>query len=67
MLPRVVYGFQDSWQKVLEPVAARFLDKAVPNPLPPSIKVEADRIVAGATTDAEKAAKLYAFVAHDIR
>lgn len=67
VLPRVVFGMQASWQKVLEPVAARFLDKAVPNPLPPSIKAEADRIVAGATTDADKAAKLYAFVAHDIR
>jgi len=67
VLPRVVYGFQGSWQKVLEPIAVRFLDKAVPNSLPPSIKEEADRIVLGATTDADKAAKLYAFVAQDIR
>lgn len=67
VLPRLVVGFEPSWQKVLEPVAARFLDKAVPQPLPPAIKAEADRIVAGATTDVDKAQKLFAFVAHDIR
>ncbi|HTL34035.1 MAG TPA: DUF3857 and transglutaminase domain-containing protein [Kofleriaceae bacterium] len=67
VLPRVIYGFAPSWQKVLEPVAGRFLDKAIPNPLPPAIKAEADRVVAGAKDDAEKAQKLYAFVAHDIR
>ena len=66
-LPRLVIGFQPSWQKVLEPVAARFLDKAIPQPLPDAIKAEADRVVAGATTDADKAQKLFAFVAHDIR
>jgi transglutaminase-like putative cysteine protease len=67
ILPRLVYGFQPSWAKVVQPVAARFLDKAVPSPLPVSIKAEADRIVAGATTPSEKATKLFAFVAHDIR
>jgi hypothetical protein len=66
-LPRLVYSFQPSWQKVLEPVAARFLDKAVPQPVPAAIKAEADRIVAGATDPADKAQKLFAFVAHDIR
>jgi hypothetical protein len=67
VLPRLVYGFQPSWSKVLDGVAGRFLDKAVPAQLPPAIKAEADRIVAGATTDADKATKLFAFVAHDIR
>jgi cellulose synthase operon protein C len=67
VLPRLIYGFAPSWQKVLEPVAGRFLDKAIPNPLPAAIKAEADRVVAGAKDDAEKAQKLYAFVAHDIR
>ncbi len=67
VLPRLVYGFQPSWAKVVQPVAERFLNKAVPSPLPAAVKAEADRIVAGATTPAEKAAKLYAFVAHDIR
>jgi hypothetical protein len=67
VLPRLVYGFQPSWAKVVQPVAARFLEKAVPSPLPEAVKAEADRIVAGATTPAEKATKLYAFVAHDIR
>lgn len=67
VLPRLVYGFSPSWAKVVQPVAARFLDKAVPSPLPAAVKAEADRIVAGATTPAEKATKLYAFVAQDIR
>ena len=67
VLPRLVYGFQPSWQKVLEPVAERFVRKAVPAQLPPSIKEEADRIVAGAKDDNEKAQKLFAYVAHDIR
>jgi len=67
VLPRLVYGFQPSWQKVLEPVAERFLRKAVPAQLPPAIKEEADRIVAGAKDENEKAQKLFAFVAHDIR
>jgi len=67
VLPRLVFGFQKDWGKVVQPVADRFLKKAVPSPLPPQIKEEADRIVAGATTPAEKAQKLFAFVAHDIR
>lgn len=67
VLPRLIYGFQPSWQKVVQPVAERFLKKAVPSPLPEAIKAEATKIVAGATTPADKAAKLYAFVAHDIR
>ncbi len=67
VLPRLVIGFQPSWGKVLDPVAARFLDKAIPQPLPAAIKAEADRIVAGATSETEKAQKLFAFVAHDIR
>ena len=67
VLPRLVYGFQASWQKVLEGTANRFLEKAIPSPMPDAIKAEADRIVAGAKDDAEKATKLFAFVAHDIR
>jgi hypothetical protein len=67
VLPRLVISFQPSWAKVLEPIAARFLDKAIPQPLPEDIKHEADRIVAGAASETEKAEKLYAFVAHDIR
>ena len=67
VLPRLVYGFQPSWAKVVQPVAERFLKAAVPSPLPAAIKAEADRIVAGATTPADKATKLFAFVAHDIR
>jgi hypothetical protein len=67
VLPRLVYGFQPSWSRVLAPVAERFLRAAVPQPMPDAIKKEADRVVAGAKTDAEKAQKLFAFVAHDIR
>ena len=67
VLPRLVFGIQPSWAKVLEPVADRFLRAAIPQPLPPAVRAEADRIVAGATTETEKAQKLFAFVAHDIR
>ncbi|HEY0255587.1 MAG TPA: DUF3857 and transglutaminase domain-containing protein [Kofleriaceae bacterium] len=67
VLPRLVIGFQPSWAKVLEPVAARFIDKAIPNPLPPEVKQLADQIVAGATTPEAKAQKLFAYVAHEIR
>lgn len=67
VLPRLVIGFQPSWAKVLEPVAARFLDKAIPNPIPPKLKELADQIVAGETTPEGKAQKLFAYVAHEIR
>lgn len=67
VLPRLVYGFQPSWAKVIEPVAARFIDTAVPKAMPDAIKQEADRIVAGAKTNEEKAQKLFAYVTHDIR
>ncbi|MFT3697670.1 MAG: DUF3857 and transglutaminase domain-containing protein [Kofleriaceae bacterium] len=67
VLPRLVVGFQPSWQKVLEPIAARFVDKAVPNPLPPQVKQLADQIVGDAKTPEEKAQKLFAYVAHEIR
>ncbi len=67
VLPRVLYSFQGSWSDVLQPVADRFLRAAVPATPSPAIKQESDQIVAGAKTDAEKAQKLYAFVAHDIR
>ena len=67
VLPRLVYGFQPSWGKALEPVAARFLKAALPEPMPPAIKQEADQLVAGAKDDADKAQRLYAFVAHEVR
>jgi len=35
--------------------------------MPPAIKAQADPVVAGAATPEEKATKLYAFVAHEIR
>jgi len=67
VLPRLVYGFQPSWAKVLEPVATRFLAAAVPATPAAAVKAEADRVTAGATSEADKLTKLYAFVAHDIR
>ena len=51
VLPRLVYGFQPSWQKVLEPVAERFLARRCRRRCPHAIKEEADRIVAGANDD----------------
>ncbi|HEY4240562.1 MAG TPA: DUF3857 and transglutaminase domain-containing protein [Kofleriaceae bacterium] len=67
LLPRLVYGFNPDWNSVIAPVAERFLSKAVPTPLPPAIVDQANKIVAGAKTDAEKAQAIYKFVAHDIR
>jgi hypothetical protein len=69
VLPRLVYGFAPDWKAVVTPIADRFLGAAVPSPIPSSVKAEADRIVADAhaTTDADKATALFAFVAHDIR
>ena len=67
VMPRLVYGFQPSWAKVLEPVADRFLRAAVPATPAEAVKAEADRVVADAKTESDKLTKLYAFVAHDIR
>jgi hypothetical protein len=66
ILPRLVYGFQPSWAKVVEPVASRFLAAAVPATPNAQVKAEADRVTAGATTEADKLTRLYAYVAHDI-
>jgi transglutaminase-like putative cysteine protease len=66
VLPRLVYSFQPSWQKVIEPVANRFLAVAVPAKPAEAVKAEADRIVGDAKTESEKLTKLYAFVSHDI-
>lgn len=67
VLPRLLYAFQGSWADVLKPVAERYLAKAVPAQMPAAITQQAAQIVEGATTDTEKAQRLYAFVAHDIR
>ncbi|MDB4954739.1 MAG: transglutaminase protein [Myxococcales bacterium] len=67
VLPRLLYSFQPSWAKVLEPVAERFLRASVPATPTPAIKQEAERITEGAKSETDKASKLYAFVAHDIR
>jgi len=67
VLPRLVYGFQPSWAKVEGPIADRFLRAAVPPTLPDAVKRQADQLVAGATSDDDKAQRLFAFVAHDIR
>jgi hypothetical protein len=64
VLPRLVYAFQSGWDKVQAPIAERFLRAAVPND---AVKKQADQLVAGAKTDDEKAQKLFAFVAHDVR
>jgi hypothetical protein len=67
VLPRVVFGFQPSWSRVVAPVAERFVRAAVPTPIPDAVKRQADAIVAGAKSDDDKAQRLFAFVAHDIR
>jgi transglutaminase-like putative cysteine protease len=67
VLPRLVYGFQPGWDKVQAPVAARFLKAAVPQPVPAAVKQQADQLVAGAKSEEDKAQKLFAFVAHEVR
>jgi hypothetical protein len=67
VLPRLVYGFHPDWAHVLQPVADRFLSVAIPTPLPAVVTAEAARITAGATTEAERAQRIFKFVAHDIR
>jgi transglutaminase-like putative cysteine protease len=67
VLPRVVYGFKSSWAEVIEPVANRFLGKAVPDTIPAPVVEQAKAITAKASTPAAKAEALFAFVSHDIR
>ena len=62
VLPRLVYGFSSDWHQVVEPLAAKFA--AAPTP---AITAAATDAVAGATTDEDKAQKLFAFVAQNIR
>jgi hypothetical protein len=68
-LPRLLYGFQPDWKAALAPIADRFLAVAVPAAPNAAIQTEADELVAGVppTDTAARAAKLYAFVALDIR
>ena len=67
VLPRLVYGFQSGWDKVQAPITDRFLKAAAPQPIPDTVKQQADQLVAGAKTEDDKAQKLFAFVAHDVR
>jgi hypothetical protein len=67
VLPRLVYGFAGDWKAVAAPLAERYLSAAIPTPLPAAIKTRADELVAGATTDADRAIALFKFVTHDIR
>ena len=62
VLPRLIYGFSPDWQHVVEPVSSRFSIASTP-----ATKAAADDIVKGATTDDERAKKLFAFVAQSIR
>lgn len=67
VLPRLVYGFQPDWNRVVQPIADRFLNAAVPAPLPEAVTAQAAKLVANATSDEDKARAIYKFVAHDIR
>jgi hypothetical protein len=67
VLPRLVYSFQNDWAQVQAAVGERFTRIALPSPLPASISERAAELVRGAATPAERAASLFAFVAHDIR
>ncbi|HEV7556789.1 MAG TPA: DUF3857 and transglutaminase domain-containing protein [Kofleriaceae bacterium] len=63
VLPRLVFGFKSDWSSALAPVVAEYAKAGVSA----AIKAQADRVVAHAKTDAERARALFAFVAHDIR
>jgi transglutaminase-like putative cysteine protease len=67
VLPRLVYGFQNDWKQVVQPLAERYLSAAIPSPLPDSVVAEAHRIVESAKTDKDKALALFKFVTHDVR
>jgi hypothetical protein len=67
VLPRLVYGFEPSWARVVQPVADRFLAVALPAKPAPAIQQQADTLVAGAKDDTEKAQRLFAFVSHEVR
>jgi len=63
VLPRLVFGFKSEWSSALAPIVAEFA-KTAPTA---AIKEQADRVVAHAKTETERARALFAFVAHDIR
>jgi hypothetical protein len=69
VLPRVVFGFHNDWNKALAPVADRFFSIGMPDKLPAAVVEKAQAIVAaaGAKTDEEKARALFQFVSRDIR
>jgi hypothetical protein len=63
VLPRLVFGFKSDWASAVGPIVADYAAaKATP-----AIKEQADRIVAHAKTETERARALFAYVAHDIR
>lgn len=66
VLPRLVYGFEPSWGTVRKDLTARFLGAV---PTKPSAEIENldAKLTHGAKTKAEKARKLFAYVAHEVR
>ncbi|HVZ31459.1 MAG TPA: DUF3857 domain-containing protein, partial [Polyangiaceae bacterium] len=67
VLPRLVYAFQKSWAEVAERVATPFARVVLPAQPAPAIRVQADQLAQGAAGAAQTAARLFAFVAHDVR
>ena len=67
VLPRLVFAFRDTWASVEQALATRFLGVALPAQPAPAVRLEAERVVHGASTASDKAMRLFAFVAHDIR
>ena len=63
VLPRLVFGFKPDWSSALAPIIAQYA-KTTPTA---AITEQADRVVAHAKTETERARALFAFVAHDIR
>jgi transglutaminase-like putative cysteine protease len=67
VLPRLVYSLLPDWNAALARVSDRYLGVAVPATVPAPVKAQADKLVAGARSDGDKALAIYRFVAHDIR
>jgi hypothetical protein len=65
--PRLVYSFLPDWPAAARPVAGRYLSAMASAALPAAVKTRSAELTAGAGDDLERARRLFAFVAHDIR
>jgi transglutaminase-like putative cysteine protease len=67
LLPRLVYSFQPDWNVVIARIAERYLAVVRPATLDATLVQTAQRLVARARSDEERAAAILRFVAQDVR